>query len=98
MTTKFSMHNALGFWVNYKKKKNSSKIWDTKQTYFNYVPNNCATGLGANLTVRASPVVGAPQAEIRRYLVPDGCKIRPREVHFSSGEPREKNEYIRIQT
>jgi hypothetical protein len=28
------------------------------------------------------------QAEIRRYLVPDGCKIRLGEAHVSSREPR----------
>jgi hypothetical protein len=36
--------------------------------------------------VRASPAVEGPQAEIRRYLAPDGCKFRPEEV--SSSEPR----------
>jgi hypothetical protein len=48
--------------------------------------------------IRASPVVGAPQAEIRRYLAPDECKIQPGEAHFPSGEPRGKNKYRRIQT
>jgi hypothetical protein len=38
--------------------------------------------------VRASPAVEGPQAEIRRYLAPDGCKFRPGEAHVSSGEPR----------
>jgi hypothetical protein len=35
--------------------------------------------------VRASP---APQAEIRCYLAPNGCKFRPGETYVSSGEPR----------
>jgi hypothetical protein len=36
--------------------------------------------------VRASPAVEGPQAEIRRYLAPDGCKFRPGEAHIFSGE------------
>jgi hypothetical protein len=40
------------------------------------------------LTLRASPAVEGPQAEIWRYLAPDGCKFRPGEAHVSSGEPR----------
>jgi hypothetical protein len=38
--------------------------------------------------LRASPAVEGPQAKIRRYLAPDGCKFRPGEAHVSSGEPR----------
>jgi hypothetical protein len=38
--------------------------------------------------LRASPAVEGPQAKIRHYLVPDGCKFRPGEAHVSSGEPR----------
>jgi hypothetical protein len=38
--------------------------------------------------IRASPAVEGPQAEIRRYLAPDGCKFRPGEAHVYSGEPR----------
>jgi hypothetical protein len=38
--------------------------------------------------VRASPAVEDPQAEIRRYLAPDGCKFWPGEAHISSGESR----------
>jgi hypothetical protein len=38
--------------------------------------------------LRASPAVEGPQAEIRRYLAPDGCKFRPGEARVSSGEPR----------
>jgi hypothetical protein len=38
--------------------------------------------------LRASLAVEGPQAEIRRYLAPDGCKFRPGEAHVSSGEPR----------
>jgi hypothetical protein len=37
--------------------------------------------------VRASPAVEGPQAKIRRYLAPDGCKFRSGEAHISSGEP-----------
>jgi hypothetical protein len=40
------------------------------------------------LGIRASPVVEGPQAKIRRYLAPDGCKFRPGEAHVSSGESR----------
>jgi hypothetical protein len=39
------------------------------------------------LYVRASPAVESPQAEIRRYLAPDGCKFWHVEAHVSSGEP-----------
>jgi hypothetical protein len=38
--------------------------------------------------LRASPAIEGPQAEIRRYLAPDGCKFRPGEAHVSSGESR----------
>jgi hypothetical protein len=40
------------------------------------------------LRVRASSAVEGPQAEIRRYLAPDGWKFWPGEAHVSSGEPR----------
>jgi hypothetical protein len=40
------------------------------------------------LKLRASPAVEGPQAEIQRYLAPDGCKFRPGEAHVSSREPR----------
>jgi hypothetical protein len=53
----------------------------------------------------ASPAVLGPQAEIRRYLAPDGYKFRPGEAHVSSREPRtffefkvELGEFWRIQT
>jgi hypothetical protein len=39
-------------------------------------------------SIRASPAVEGPQAEIRRYLAPDGCKFQPGKAHVSSGEPR----------
>jgi hypothetical protein len=38
--------------------------------------------------IRASPAVEGPQAEIQRYLAPDGYKFRSGEAHISSGEPR----------
>jgi hypothetical protein len=38
--------------------------------------------------LRASPAVEGPQAKIRRYLAPDGCKFWPGEAHVFSGEPR----------
>jgi hypothetical protein len=46
---------------------------------------------GTNLLppFRASPAVEGPQAEIRRYLAPDGCKFRPGEAHVSSDKPGE---------
>jgi hypothetical protein len=45
------------------------------------------------LKLRASPAVGAPQAKIRRYLAPDGCKIWPGETYFRGGEPKGKVEF-----
>jgi hypothetical protein len=39
-------------------------------------------------SLRISPAVEGPPAEIRRYLAPDGCKIRPGEAHIFSIEPR----------
>jgi hypothetical protein len=40
-----------------------------------------------DLGLRASTAVEGPQAEIRRYLAPDGCKFWLGEAHVSSGEP-----------
>jgi hypothetical protein len=40
--------------------------------------------------LRASLVIGALEAKIRRYLAPDGCKIRSGKAHFPSSELREK--------
>jgi hypothetical protein len=58
-----------------------------------YIPPDKILVWGARLArltlgFRASPAVEGPQAKIRRYLVPNGCKFRPGEAHVSSGEPR----------
>jgi hypothetical protein len=46
-----------------------------------------------NSKVRASPTVEGPQAEIRRYLAPDGYKFQSGEAHVSSGELRTHFEF-----
>jgi hypothetical protein len=46
--------------------------------------------MGQIAGLRASPAVEGLQAEIRRYLAPDGCKFRPGEAHVSSDEKRTK--------
>jgi hypothetical protein len=43
--------------------------------------------------LRASLAVRTPQAEIRRYLAPDGYKIWSWKAHFPSGELRGKVEF-----
>jgi hypothetical protein len=37
--------------------------------------------------LRASPTIEGPQAEIRRYLAPDGYKFWSEKVHVFSDEP-----------